>query len=317
MATAGCRRHEPDRWFPGTGYGGLDGAVTAAFGAEVVWVADNDPDVCRILDARFPGIRNLGDIREVDWEAVPRVDILTAGFPCQDVSAAGQRAGMQPGNRSGLWLNIVQALAVLRPSIVIVENVRGLLSARAHSDVEPCPVCVGDGPARRLRALGAVLGDLAGLGFDAEWQVVSAADAGSCHKRERVFILAWQAAADPGRGNRNRILVDASRMSDAGRKSPAGPLLPGALSGCFRRPGRRTAPTAAEPARFLRDLALPSAAHRLPLFRTPTSQLAVNGGSQHPDKRKAGGHGPTLADEVEHLLPTPAAGLRRLHEPRR
>lgn len=53
------------------------------------------------------------------------------------------------------------------------------------------------------------------------------------------------------------------------------------------------------------DLALPSAVHRLPLFRTPTSQLAVNGGSQHPDKRRAGGHGPTLADEVEHLLPTP------------
>ena len=51
------------------------------------------------------------------------------------------------------------------------------------------------------------------------------------------------------------------------------------------------------------DLALPSAVHRLPLFRTPTSQLATNGGSQHPDKRKAGGHGPTLADEVEHLLP--------------
>ncbi len=64
-----------------TGYGGLDGAVTAAFGAEVIWVADNDPDVCRILDARFPDIRNLGDIREVDWEAVPQVDILTAGFP--------------------------------------------------------------------------------------------------------------------------------------------------------------------------------------------------------------------------------------------
>jgi hypothetical protein len=56
------------------------------------------------------------------------------------------------------------------------------------------------------------------------------------------------------------------------------------------------------------DLALPSAVHRLLLFRTPTSQLAVNGGSQHPDKRKAGGHGPTLADEVEHLLPTPSAG---------
>ena len=181
-----------------TGYGGLDSAVTATLGGEVVWVADNDPDVCKLLAHRFPGIPNLGDIREVDWESVPPVDVLTAGFPCQDVSAAGLRAGLQPGNRSGLWLNIVQGIAVLRPQIVILENVRGLLSARAHSDVEPCPVCVGDGPARRLRALGAVLGDLASLGFDAEWQVVSAADAGSCHKRERVFIIAWPAAADPG-----------------------------------------------------------------------------------------------------------------------
>ena len=165
-------------------------------------MADNDPDVCKLLEHRFPGVPNLGDITAVDWEAVQRVDVLTAGFPCQDVSAAGLREGMQLGNRSGLWFAIVRAIAVLRPSIVILENVRGLLSARAHSPVEPCPVCVGDGPARRLRALGAVLGDLAGLGFDAEWEVVSAADAGSCHKRERVFILAWQpdcgeTAADP------------------------------------------------------------------------------------------------------------------------
>ena len=184
-----------------TGYGGLDAAVQAAFGGEVAWVADNDPDACKILEARFPGIPNLGDIREVDWEAVPPVDVVTAGFPCQDVSSAGLREGLQPGNRSGLWLNIVRAIAVLRPSIVIIENVKGLLSARAHSGVEPCPWCLGDRAADALRALGAVLGSLAGLGFDAEWSVVSAADAGSCHKRERVWILAWdngawQAAAE-------------------------------------------------------------------------------------------------------------------------
>jgi DNA (cytosine-5)-methyltransferase 1 len=181
-----------------TGYGGLDAAVAAALGAEVVWVADNDPDVRKLLEARFPGIPNLGDITAVAWETVPQVDVLTAGFPCQDVSAAGLREGMMPGNRSGLWFFIERAIAVLRPSIVILENVRGLLSARAHSPVEPCPVCMGDRAGSGLRALGAVLGDLAGLGFDAEWDVVSAADAGSCHKRERVFIYAWQAAADSG-----------------------------------------------------------------------------------------------------------------------
>lgn len=181
-----------------TGYGGLDAALCGFFGAEIAWVADNDPDVCKILEHRFPGIPNLGDVREVDWGAVPRVDIVTAGFPCQDVSAAGRREGLQPGNRSGLWLNIVQAIAVLRPQVVIIENVRGLLSARAHSPVEPCPVCMGDRAGSGLRAFGAVLGKLSDLGFDAEWQVVSAADAGSCHRRERVFVWAWsrQAVAD-------------------------------------------------------------------------------------------------------------------------
>ena len=181
-----------------TGYGGLDAAATAVLGGELAWVADNDPDVCKILEDRFPGILNLGDITKVDWAAVPPVNIVTAGFPCQDVSVAGSREGLQSGNRSGLWLHIAHAISILNPAVVIVENVRGLLSARAHSPVEPCPVCVGDSPARRLRALGAVLGQLADLGFDAEWQVVSAADAGSCHKRERVFIWAWQVAADPG-----------------------------------------------------------------------------------------------------------------------
>ncbi len=181
-----------------TGYGGLDAAVAAAFGAEVAWVADNDPDVGNLLGHRFPGVPNLGDVLAVNWETVPRVGIVTAGFPCQDVSSAGLRVGMQPGNRSGLWFAIVQAISILRPSIVIVENVSGLLSACAHSPVESCPVCVGDSTVRRLRALGAVLGNLSELGFDAEWEVVSAADAGSCHQRKRVFIWAWQAAAESG-----------------------------------------------------------------------------------------------------------------------
>lgn len=203
-----------------TGYGGLDAAAAHIFrGAELAWVADNDPDVSKELAYRFPGVPNLGDITKVDWATVAPVDIFCAGFPCQDVSAAGLRKGIAPGTRSGLWLYIVTALSVLRPRFVVLENVLGLLSAPAHSDVESCPLCMGDSSARRLRALGAVLGDLAGLGFDAEWQVVSAADAGSCHQRKRVFILAWPSAdgpvaADPGR--------DARAQDDAQRPALAG-----------------------------------------------------------------------------------------------
>ncbi len=139
-------------------------------GAELAWVADNDPDVCTLLEARYPGIPNLGDIKVVDWDKVEPVDIMAGGTPCQDVSCAGQRVGMMPGNRSGLWSWFAYAIGKLRPSLVVWENVRGVTSAAAHSDVERCEICLGEAAVRPLRALGAVLGDLSSLGYDAEWQ---------------------------------------------------------------------------------------------------------------------------------------------------
>lgn len=186
-----------------SGYGGLDRAVVEHFGAELAWVADNGPGPARILAHHYPHIPNLGDLTAVDWATVQRVDVVCAGFPCQDVSVAGWKRGLVTGSRSGVWSGIAAALAVLQPQVVFLENVRGLLSARADSYLESCPWCVGFGSKKiTLRALGAVLGDLSDLGFDAEWQVVSAADAGAPHRRERVFILAWRrGAAHPG-GNR-------------------------------------------------------------------------------------------------------------------
>ena len=178
-----------------TGYGGLDEAVRQVEGGELVWVADNDPGAEKILAHHLPDVPNLGDITVVDWGQVPPVDILTMGFPCQDVSVAGLRAGMLVGNRSGLWFHCARAIAALNPSLVVIENVPGLLAARADGDVEPCSWCLGDGGGEPpLRALGAVLGDLAGLGFDAEWESLPASDVGCCHKRNRVFIRAWPVA---------------------------------------------------------------------------------------------------------------------------
>ena len=185
-----------------SGYGGLDMATQSVFGGSVAWHCQYDPDdkhqyAAQILARHWPDIPNHGDITAVDWAAVEPVDILTAGFPCQDVSLAGLRAGIADGTRSGLWLHVARAIRELRPRLVVIENVRGLLSSQAHSDVEPCPWCVGGaGGEPPLRALGAVLGDLAGLGFDAEWAVVRASEVGAPHQRERVFLLAWPAAAD-------------------------------------------------------------------------------------------------------------------------
>src|ERR1035438_6757908 len=178
-----------------SGYEGLGMAVTEVLGGELAWVADNDPGARKILARHFPSVPNLGDITETAWAAVEPVDILTAGFPCQDVSCAGGRAGLREGNRTGVWAHVALAIDALRPSLVVLENVRGLLSARTDSDMEPCPWCLGEtGDQHALRASGAVLGDLASLGYDARWQVVSAASAGAPHRRERVFIVAWPAA---------------------------------------------------------------------------------------------------------------------------
>jgi DNA (cytosine-5)-methyltransferase 1 len=168
-------------------------AVTQVLGGSLCWTADNDLGASAVL-TRLPGVPNLGDISTVNWAAFERPEILTAGFPCQDVSAAGRGAGLH-GSRTGVWAHVVRAISTLRPRLVFLENVRGLLSARAGSHLEYCPGCMGDDPDRIVRALGTVLGDLAGLGFDAEWDCVPASDAGACHQRKRVFILAWDAAA--------------------------------------------------------------------------------------------------------------------------
>ncbi|MFF2571211.1 DNA cytosine methyltransferase [Streptomyces sp. NPDC058084] len=184
-----------------SGYGGLDLAVRDVLGGEIVWHCEYDPAdpqqrSAQILAHHWPSVPNYGDIAAVDWTSVPPVDVLTAGFPCTDVSLAGRLDGIAPGTRSGIWRHVAEAISVLRPSLVVIENVRGLLSAPATRGVEREHEPVDDGQQLGdLRALGAVLGDLAALRFDAEWCLYRASDAGAPHRRERVFILAWPQAA--------------------------------------------------------------------------------------------------------------------------
>ena len=189
-------------------------------------------DAPAILAYRYPGVPNLGDITSVDWAKVPGVHIIGGGSPCQDVSTAGKLAGMTEGSRSNLWVEMREAIRILQPAFVVWENVRGALSAKASSRSLPehldraithhqrvagetyhAPTrtrharaalrlmerrtgYVGVAyPRPALRAFGRVLGDLAELGFDAEWVGISASDIGGCHGRRREFIL----AAHPGR----------------------------------------------------------------------------------------------------------------------
>ena len=177
-----------------SGYGGLDLAVMNTTGAELAWHCEWEDAPSAILDKNFPGVPNYRDVTQVDFTQVEAVDILTGGFPCQDLSLAGKREGMKDGTRSGLWSEFARAIETLKPRLVVIENVRGLLSATAtNPDLEHCPWCMGESgdgePA--LRALGAVLGDLADIGYDAKWQGVRASDAGAPHGRFRVFIVGY------------------------------------------------------------------------------------------------------------------------------
>lgn len=177
-----------------SGAGGLDMAVKQVFGGHTVWHSEIDKAASKVLAHRWADVPNLGDITAVDWAAVEPVDVLCGGFPCQDVSAAGKRAGIKDGTRSGLWAIFADAIDALRPHYVVIENVRGLLSAAAHRDVESDDAALGNGSGRPvLRAAGAVLGDLADLGYDAQWTTLAASAVGAPHRRERVFIVACAA----------------------------------------------------------------------------------------------------------------------------
>ena len=177
-----------------SGMAGLDRAVESITGGVPTWFCEFDAAPSKILAKHYPGVPNYGDITKIDWATIEPIDILTGGFPCQDLSIAGKRAGIKKGTRSGLWLEFANAIEQLQPRLVVIENVRGLLSATAHSDLEQCPWCMGetgDGEPP-LRALGAVLGSLAELGYDAKWTGLRAADAGAPHSRFRVFIIAYR-----------------------------------------------------------------------------------------------------------------------------
>lgn len=142
------------------------GFRTAAF-------CEIDPWCRRVLAKRWPGVPCYDDVRDLTAarlraDGVQSIDTICGGFPCQDVSLAGKGDGLD-GERSGLWRSCVRLVGDLRPRRVLVENVGAL----------------------RGRGLLAILGDLASLGYDAEWHAVPAAAAGADHLRDRVWILAW------------------------------------------------------------------------------------------------------------------------------
>lgn len=287
------------------GYGGLELAVQSLFPTmRTAWVAEIGPAPSRILATRFPDTPNLGDVSTVGWDAVEPVEILTGGFPCQDVSIAGPRRGMRDGTRSGLWYQMARAIKALRPGLVVIENVRGLLSAEADGYVEPCAWCLGDSgdgePA--VRALGAVLADLAELGYDAAWCGLRAADVGTPHSRYRIFVLAWDTRRATGLEG-GPALPDTDRPARSERRLAA----PGQAQGRgARTDARRRGRT--------------PAADGLTLLPTPAvndmgAGKTIEKWDTWTDRMRAAhsngnGHGNSLHIEALRMLPTPTTTQR-------
>jgi DNA (cytosine-5)-methyltransferase 1 len=203
-----------------TGYGGLDMAVEAYFNAKTVWVSEIDKYACKVIDARI-NKPNIGNLKIVNWAEVEPVDIITAGYPCQPFSHAGLRKGVL--DERHLWPYIKQAISTIRPSIVILENVRGHFKLGFRE----------------------VLTDLTSIGYDVRWSIVRASDVGAPHRRERLFIVAEPADTDSeglqrGSGarygleqsggtitNTDSATHDKSRRTDRGLSTKAGQLING------------------------------------------------------------------------------------------
>jgi len=180
------------------GIGGFDLGLEAA-GMVCKWQVEIDPFAVAVLEKNWPTIERWRDIRDFNPNKSTSVDVICGGFPCQDISLAGSGEGLD-GKRSGLWSEYFRVVSKLRPKYVIVENVSALLR----------------------RGIDRVLGDLASIGYGAEWQTFLASDFGLPHRRERVFIVAYPDKIV--RGKRKGLGVVADRetsvfTADAGQRS--------------------------------------------------------------------------------------------------
>ena len=178
-----------------SGIGGLDLGLERA-GMRVIWQSEIDPYACKVLGKHWPEVVNHGNIKEINWDEIKRPDVICGGYPCQPFSTAGKRRGEEDPRH--LWPWVREAISRLRPRYAILENVRGHLSLGGLS----------------------VIGELASIGYDAEWQIVSAASMGAPHKRDRLVIVAYpQRKRDGEHGFADDIAkAGGLRVFDAGRK---------------------------------------------------------------------------------------------------
>lgn len=163
-----------------SGIGGFSLGLERTGGFETVAFCEIEPFPRRVLAKHWPEVPCYDDVRTLTAaklrEAGINVDVISGGFPCQDISVAGKRAGIGEGTRSGLWSECTRLVSTLRPKYAVFENVSNLLS----------------GPTEQPGGwFATILRDLADIGYDAEWHNIPASYVGAWHRRGRVWLLAY------------------------------------------------------------------------------------------------------------------------------
>ncbi|MTE20238.1 DNA cytosine methyltransferase [Streptomyces sp. TRM43335] len=196
-----------------TGVAALDAAAEEVTGERTTLYAETDPYACQVLAARLPHATNLGDITRIDYATIaarhPDVRTLVAGWPCQGISHNGHRLGLDDP-RSGIWRNVAQAIAALRPERVFLENVAAL----------------------RTRGLSTVSAHLNELGYDLYWTITRAGDVGAAHTRPRFLGYAV-----PGRGITVEVPAPAPTVEAVPRLLPTPKASDGPNGGPNQRDG--------------------------------------------------------------------------------
>jgi len=169
-----------------SGIGGFSLGLERTGGFETVAFCEIEAFPRKVLAKHWPDVPCYDDVCTLTAErlaadGIAGVDVITGGFPCQDISSAGRRAGIGEGTRSGLYAEVLRLACDLRPRFIILENVAGLLSGPSE---------------QRGQWFGRVLGDLASIGYDAEWENIPASALGAPHRRERIWIVAYPSQVD-------------------------------------------------------------------------------------------------------------------------
>lgn len=192
--------------FSGTEGFGLGFAMA---GIETRWQAEKDKQARAALEHHNPHIKRFKDVRDVSKETAESVDIISGGFPCQDISVAGRREGLA-GKRSGLWFEFLRILEDMRPRWCVIENVPNLLSVNGGRD------------------FATILRGLVGCGYGIAWRILDARYWGVAQRRRRVFIVGHLGAS---RGRAAKVLFESEGMSgNTEARREAGPQVAGAIA---------------------------------------------------------------------------------------